>query len=807
MNNKTQILYLEDDIPLANLVKRKLERKSYAVQLAEDGLDCLACIQRQKYDLLIVDFVTPKLNGLEVLQRLHEQNNMPLAIMVSGGNDIHVAISAMKLGCADYVIKEIDNYADLLLVSIGNVLEKDNLQKAKAQAEKNLQRAQQLSKIGSWEYYPGEKLAHWSEQEFYNFDYKPDVHQPSFDLYISRVHPEDRHLILQQDANYLLDHQPLEYDYRLLLDDNEIRYIHARTEVDVNENNEIVRIFGISQDVTEIKRAEYKLRQAATVFETTSEAIFICDKNNRIISINKAFSNITGFTEEASLGKQPSFLGAGCNNDDFFHEIWITLIEKGAWSGEQKNRHRDGHVYPVWQSSTIIKDENNQVLQYVSIFSDITKRKENEEIIRYQANYDTLTRLPNRNLFLDRLTNALKQAQRNDTRLALLLLDLDKFKWINDTLGHKAGDLLLQETASRLEISMRDSDTVARLGGDEFTIILPRVENRDDVEIIVEKIFESFRKPVIVERNEVFITSIIGIAVFPDDGQDADALQKNADSAMYSAKQEGCNRYHHYTPQLQAETERRLKIITLLRSAIEKRELELYYQPIIDLETNEIICVEALLNWKQPELGLIGPAEFVPLAEETGLIRPIGKWVMIEVAVTLRRWQRMGLKPIQISVNKSVAEFSVGSCYEDWLNILDYYTVSPKQVVIEITESVLMSNVENSLSVLKKMRDVGMQISLDDFGTGYSSLSYLKKFPVDLLKIDRSFIKDIPADILLVETILTLADKMGITAIAEGVETKAQLDFLREQQCQYAQGYYFSKPLSLAELEQFRLQF
>jgi predicted signal transduction protein with EAL and GGDEF domain len=369
------------------------------------------------------------------------------------------------------------------------------------------------------------------------------------------------------------------------------------------------------------------------------------------------------------------------------------------------------------------------------------------------------------------------------------------------------GDLLLQETASRLEASMRDSDTVARLGGDEFTVILPRVENRADVEIIAEKIFESFRKPVNIEGNEVFIACSIGIAVFPDDGEDVDALQKNADSAMYSAKQEGCNRFHHYTPQLQAETERRLKIITLLRSAIEKRELELYFQPIIDLETHEITSVEALLNWKQPELGLVGPAEFIPMAEETGLIKPIGNWVMTEVAITLRRWQRMGLKPIQIAVNKSVAEFSLGCCCEEWLDILEYYTVSPKYIIIEITESVLMSNAENSLSVIKKLRDNGMKISLDDFGTGYSSLSYLKKFPVDMLKIDRSFIKDIPSDFILVETILALADKMGITAIAEGVETEAQLDFLTGQQCRYAQGYYFSKPLPLAELEQFRLQF
>ncbi len=807
MNNKIKILYLEDDIPLANLVKRKLERKNYLVQITEDGLDCLKRLQKQKFDLLIVDFVTPKLNGLEVLQRLHQDKKLPLSIMVSGGNDIQVAITAMNLGCADYVIKEVGNYFDLLLVSIENVLEKDSLEKAKLLAEKNLQRAQQLAKIGSWEYYPGDKLAHWSEQEFDNFGYNPDVDQPSFDLYISRVHPEDRHLILQQDISHIRENQPFEYDYRLLLDNNEIRYIHARTEIDENDDNDIIRVFGISQDVTERTKAEQKLREAATVFETTSEAIFICDKDNQIISINQAFTTITGFTEDVSIGKSPDFLGTSYHNDDLFQEIWVALTEEGNWSGEVSNQHRDGHNYPVWQSITAIKDENNQILQYVSIFSDISKRKENEELIRFQANYDNLTELPNRYLFQDRLANALKQAQRNEARVALLILDLDRFKLINDTLGHKAGDLLLKETARRLELSIRDSDTVARLGGDEFTIILPQVENSSDVELIAEKIFESFRKPVFIEGNEVFISSSIGIAVFPEDGDDVEALQKNADSAMYSAKQEGSNRYHYYTPQIQEVAERRLKIINLLRAAIEKREFTLCYQPIINLGSGEITCVEALLKWKQPELGLIQPSEFIPLAEETGLIKPIGTWVMNEVAITLRRWQRMGLKPIQISVNISAAQFSVASCCEEWFEILENNYVSAKHIIIEITESVLMSNAENSLAMITKLRNMGMQISLDDFGTGYSSLSYLKKFPVDILKIDRSFIMDIPTDILLVETILTLAEKMGITVIAEGVETEEQLDFLKGQKCQYVQGFYFSKPLSLAELEQFRIQF
>ena len=839
MNKTYRILYLENDTKLVNQARSKLEAQGYLVKLCsppdgdqarqkleEKGYLVDLCthegcfidqIKHEFYDLLIIDYASSGKNGLEVLKNLRGLKDLPPAIMVSASKDIQVAVEAMKLGCSDYIIKEIGDYFDLLSVSIKNVLEKQGLKKAKERAETsllvtrdNLQRAQKLAKIGSWEYYPGENVAYWSRQEFINFGYDWEMNGVGYDKYIDKVHPEDRKMVEGKNTLCLEMKQPVEFDFRLVLDSGEIRYIHSRTEVDLDPNRQVIRIFGISQDVTEQKFAERKLKEAAGVFETTTEAIFITDAKNKIISVNSAFTKITGFTGEEVTGKDPSILSSGRHDEEFFKEFWKSLDEKGSWEGEIWNRNRDDHVSPVWQSISSIKDEEGNNIQFVSIFSDITKRKQAEELIRYQANIDGLTELPNRNLFLDRLATSIRQAHRNKTRLALLLLDLDRFKWINDTLGHRAGDLLLQETAKRLQNSVRDSDTVARLGGDEFTIILPELEKSADAEIIAGKIFDSFKPPVMVEDNEVFISGSIGITVYPDDGLDVETLQKNADSAMYSAKDDGRNRFHYFTPKLQVEAERRLRLINLLRKALVNQEFSLHYQPIINIISDKVVCAEALLRWNHPEQGFIPPAEFIPLAEETGLIRQIGEWVFMEVISHIKRWKELGVFDFQISINKSASQFKVEKTDEDWLAILSEEGINPDRIIIEITESVFMVENQGALESLQLLQEQGIQISLDDFGTGFSSLSYLKRFPIDILKIDRSFIRDIsddPSDALLVETIITLADKFGIKVVAEGVETTEQLNFVRQRGCRCVQGYFFSKPLPINEFENFLKNF
>ncbi len=812
MNAMTKILYLEDDIPLANLIKRKLERKGYQVDLMSDGMQCLEYLKHNQVDLFIVDFQTPSLNGLQVLKTLHQQSCMPLSIMVSGTNDGHIVLEALKLGCADYVFKEIDNYFELLLVSVKKVFQQQSIIDAKEQAEiklrqsnDNLERAQQLAKVGSWEYYPKQQKLYWTKQEYHNFNCPTDE-APSYQKYCQDIHPEDKARVELINENCINSRTPAEFEFRLQLKNGSIRHLHAHTQVDVDEDNQISRIFGITKDITEEVSSAAKLTQAATVFNSTSEAIFITDENNRISSINPAYTAITGYTEEEALGKDPKILNSGYHNEAFFAEFWKNLTSDGQWQGEIWNRHKDGFIFPIWQSITSIRDNSGKIKQFVSIFNDISSRKADEELIRYQANYDSLTGLPNRNLFLDRINVALKRAERSDCQLALLMLDLDRFKWINDTLGHKVGDIILQETASRLMQSIRESDTVARLGGDEFAIILPEITHFSDAETIANKIFSSFKKPLSIEGHEIHIAGSIGITLYPNDGNNVDTLQMNADSAMYSAKEEGRNRFHYFTPQLQAKAERHLLLINYLQQALKKDEFEVYYQPIIDQVNHEIVSAEALIRWQHPQLGFVSPEEFIPLAENTGLIREIGHWVVQRVAKNMQRWQQLGFKPINISINKSANQFVHHACCEDWFNIFKQHDIDISRIVVEITESVFMEKEKKHIAQLSAMQKKGMQISLDDFGTGYSSLSYLKRFPVDILKIDRSFIRDVmedSSDAMLVELILSLSDKLNIKVIAEGVETKEQLAFLQAHHCRYIQGYFYSKPLPLAKFESF----
>jgi len=812
MIEATKILYLEDDIPLANFIKRKLQRKGYAVELSADGQQCLEKLKSEVFDLFIVDFQIPSLNGLQVLQALKEQAKMPLSIMVSGSNDGRIVLDAMKLGCSDYVIKEIDNYFELLLVSVEKVLEKQKLLSAKAMAEfqlrqskQNLEQAQKLAKVGSWEYYPGAETALWSEQECQNFDL-PNTASVGYQQYMQRIHPNDRLAVEKANTLCLQKKKPIDIDFRLLLDNGEVRYLHGHTQVELDSEGRIIRTYGITKDITEEVNAAVKLKLASTVFNSTAEAIFISDENNLISSINPAYTEITGYTEAEALGKDPGILNSGHHDAGFFKDFWAELNETGKWQGELWNRAKDGRVFPVWQSITGIRDSSGRLVQFVSIFNDISARKADEELIRYQATYDSLTALPNRNLFLDRVKIALKQARRNNSKLALLLLDLDRFKWINDTLGHKAGDTVLQETAARLKKAVRESDTVARLGGDEFAIILPEITHYLDAENIANKIFSFFREPLTIDGHEIHISGSIGITIFPDDADNIDTLQMNADSAMYSAKENGRNCFHYFTPQLQEKAERHLLLINYLQQALKKDEFDVYYQPVIDQFSNKITSAEALIRWQHPQLGFISPEEFIPIAENSGLIRDIGDWVVRRVAQNMQRWQQLGLKPIHIAINKSAHQFSGNSCDESWCDIFDRYHIDMNRITVEITETVLMGKERSHVAVLSKMQEQGMKISLDDFGTGYSSLSYLKRFPVDILKIDRSFIQDVTenaSDAMLVEMILSLAEKMNIDVVAEGVEEKEQLNFLKERNCRFIQGYFFSKPLPITEFEAF----
>ncbi len=556
-------------------------------------------------------------------------------------------------------------------------------------------------------------------------------------------------------------------------------------------------------DITERKRAEEDRELAAKVFQNSSEGIAVTDIAGRIQRVNPGFTAITGYSAEEVVGQTPRVLKSDRHTPEFYKNMWGQLLSQGKWSGEIWNRRKSGEAYPEWLTISAVKDAKGVVTHYVSTFHDITETKRQQEAIEYLANHDALTGLPNRMLLDDRLEVSLGQTMRRGGKLALLYLDLDNFKHINDSLGHAVGDLLLQELAGRLLLAVRAVDTVSRRGGDEFIIVLPEISGPQDAVHVCQRIFETLRNPFRIQENVLFTTISIGVALFPDDAADTGTLIKNADMAMYRAKKSIGNAFHFFAAEMDTRAQRRMSLESRLRLAVELDELELYYQPVVDMHTGMITGAEALIRWWR-DGSLIPPDEFIPLAEETGIILPMGAWVLATACRQAREWRRQGFPPLTLSVNISGEQFRQGNFNTMVAGILQTYEVVPDMLHLEITESVLMINLSTTAERLQALRDMGVKIMLDDFGTGYSSLAYLKRLPVDGLKIDRSFVRELPLDSdsqAIILSIISLARGLKLGLVAEGVETSEQLDYLRGQGCRLMQGYIASRPVPAADFE------
>jgi diguanylate cyclase (GGDEF)-like protein/PAS domain S-box-containing protein len=565
------------------------------------------------------------------------------------------------------------------------------------------------------------------------------------------------------------------------------------------------RFFVFIEDIAEKIRYEEQLKIAATVLETMDQAVVVTDAGNRILTANPALTRITGYTFDELHGKNPQVLASGRHDKDFYRAMWEALMATGHWAGEIWDRKKDGEIYAIWMTINVLRDADGNVSQYIAVFADITEKQRTEELIWHQANFCPLTELPNRRMFHDRLEQEIRQSHRSGERFALLYLDLDHFKEVNDTLGHSMGDALLREAAQRLTACVRETDTVARLGGDEFTLLLPALHSGETVERIIHAILQAFDKPFQLGVETGYVTPSIGVTFFPDDAADAENLLKHADQAMYAAKQQGRNGYHYYTPGMQEKAQFRMRQLRDLRSALANGEFHVYYQPIVDLADQRICKAEALLRWQHPERGLIGPGEFIALAEESGMIMDIGNWVFEVAARQVRQWRERFLPTFQISVNKSPVQFRYDAAgYAGWLSHLQALELPGNSIVVEITESSLMENNQTIENKLYGFRDHGIQVALDDFGTGYSSLAYLKRLDVDYVKIDQSFVRNMTAgsdDLALCEAIIVMAHRLDIKVVAEGVETRQQYDLLRAAGCDYAQGYLFSRPIPADEFE------
>jgi len=627
--------------------------------------------------------------------------------------------------------------------------------------------------------------AHWYDPGFWN----------------DHVHPDDCDWVQRQLRSVLPLGGNAKLEYRMKAADG--RTVWLRNIINtVSLEGGGAALQGFLFDITEKRQAEEQLRLAGEVFQSSGEAIVITDGEMRVLQVNPAFTAITGYSAEDAVGQTPYSLSPGVRSQERDQEIWQRVWHHGYWQGEVWDRRRNGDIYPKWLTVSVVRDAVGRPVNYIEIFSDVSERKEREERVRHLAHHDFLTDLPNRVLLNDRIAQAISHAERNRSQVAVLFLDLDRFKNVNDSLGHSVGDKLLQEVARRLRSCMRASDTVSRQGGDEFVILMQDVSDPADIARGAQKVLDAVASAYAIDGHELITTPSIGISMYPSDGQDVESLLKNADAAMYHAKESGRNNYQFFTQDMNTRALERLSLERSLRRAVERDELRLHYQPQYEVGSGRIVGVEALIRWQHPEFGLIPPGRFIRFAEETDLIGEVGKWVLHEACRQARAWQAQGLPAVRMAVNISAAQFRNPDFPGTVLEALRSSGLEARYLEIELTESIIMQDVERATGLLEQLKMLGLELAIDDFGTGYSSLSYLKRFPIDLLKIDQSFVRDITTDkddAAITSAIIALTHNLELRTIAEGVETAEQLKFLEDHGCDEVQGFLFSRPLAPEE--------
>jgi diguanylate cyclase (GGDEF)-like protein/PAS domain S-box-containing protein len=580
-------------------------------------------------------------------------------------------------------------------------------------------------------------------------------------------------------------------------------WVEVNASVMFDSDNHVMGFLGVSRDITERRAQQTQLKLAAQVFEQSREGITLTDASGTIVMVNSSFSRMTGYSPAEVVGQNPRLLQSGRQDQAFYEHMWDTLGTVGHWNGEIWNKKKDGTVYPEWLSITALRDERGVTTNYVANFSDLSQTKAAESRIQWLSHFDPLTGLPNRTLLQDRTALTLSMVQRAGEPLSMMLVAIDHFSTVNDTLGHHLGDQLLVEMARRLSVSVREQDTVARLGGKEFVLVLPGTDHLGAAHLATE-LLGKLSQPCALGEHELSMTASIGIVSFPDNGDDFEALFRAVEIAMHRAQDKGRNTYQFFSAELYEQVLARDAMTKALRLAVTQQQLSLVYQPQVDLQTGQISGLEALLRWSHPVLGNVSPAQFIPLAENSGLIIGIGEWVLQHACQDIRHWLDMGIDVPHVAINASPLQFRDNDFTGQVRHALTEAQVDPARIYIEVTESALMDDVPRNGAILRSLKELGVKLSLDDFGTGYSSLSYLKRFPFDQVKIDQSFVRDIatnPSDMMLVKVIISMAHGLGMKAIAEGVETEAQCEIMRTNMCDEIQGYFFSRPVTGHEIE------
>ncbi|TAN47524.1 MAG: EAL domain-containing protein [Methylococcaceae bacterium] len=800
-----QIILIVDDVPINVRILAIALHAEYTVKVAGNGFEALE-IARQlpQPDLILLDIMMPEMDGFEVCKRLKADTatrHIPV-IFVTAKSEETDETMGLNLGAIDYITKPFS--IPITQARIRNHIQHKLAAEQLYASEERLTYALKAGELGAWKLDVKTRTTWRSAIHGRIFGEEPPLPDWNFAAFLEYIHPEDRQEMTHRIEHILSKTTPFHCECRIVRKDGAVRWIWVQGKPELNALDEPAAIYGVVQDITERKHTEEALKIASVIYNTSSEAMLVSDANNHIVAVNPAFTKITGYTPAEVIGKNPNILNSGRHDKNFYHKMWRALEVTGSWHGEIWNRRKDGSLYAEWLSINTIYDAAGAVHQRIALISDITEKKKTDELIWRQANFDPLTNLPNRRSFREKLELALKKSHRDGIPLALFFIDLDNFKAVNDALGHDIGDQLLVDAAHRLVKCVREVDTVARLGGDEFTILLSDVGDSRHVARIAQDIIKRLAEPFGLGGETARISGSIGITFYPTDAHDAETLLQYADQAMYAAKNQGRSRYCYFTESMQEAAQTRLQLINELRDALELQQLEVYFQPINNLSTGRIIKAEALLRWNHPRRGLIAPTEFIPLAEDIGIITQLGDWVFKEAVTMAHEWITRHGGPFQVSVNMSPLQFQLGTDHGHWLDYLRELDMPGECIVIEITEGLLLNNDCNVEKQLDQLRGAGIEIAIDDFGTGYSALSYLKNFNVDYLKIDQSFIRDLcsdPSDLALCDAIIVMARKLGLKVIAEGIETQEQKDLLIHAGCDIGQGYLFAKPMPRKEFE------
>jgi len=698
------------------------------------------------------------------------------------------------------------NNSRLEKIVIERTIALENNLKQLVESERRLNLSQQVGGIGTWEWNIKTDDLLWSEQVPRLLGYLTSKLDTTYDNFLSAIHPDDREPVVAAIHNSIEFGTEYNIDHRVIWPDGRICWLNEKGNVIRDHNGDAVSMLGVVIDITERKLTAEKLLLSSRVFSDTHEGITITDSNKLIVDVNPAFCAITGYSREEVIGKNPRILSSGKQGPEFYKEMWQEIYEHGYWHGEIWNRKKSGEVYAESLTISVLKDETGQEVNYVGVFTDITKSKQQQEQLSRIAHYDLLTDLPNRVLLADRVTQAMLQCRRHEKSLAVVFLDLDGFKAVNDSYGHDVGDELLIALSVRMKEALREGDTLARIGGDEFVAVLTDLITVEDCEPVLERLLLAASEQITIGEVVLSISASIGVTFYPQDKVDADQLMRHADQAMYAAKESGKNRYQLFDTDQDDAVKVQRESLEAIRCALDTHQFVLYYQPKVNMKSGTVIGVEALIRWQHPERGLLNPVDFLPVIENNPMSIELGEWVIDAALTQIGYWQKIGLTlPISTSVNIAAVQLQQPNFTKRLTALLAAHPdVEPSYLELEVLETSALEDVHNVSTIMKACIELGVEFSLDDFGTGYSSLTYLRRLPANVIKIDQSFVRDMlddPDDLAIVEGVIALAKSFKRDVIAEGVETIEHGTALLQLGCHLAQGYGIAKPMPASDIQ------